>query len=588
MKRLFFLAALLFFFFLPPLVSADEGWVIDRFSSDIAIQTSGDVRVVETLEVDFRNLDKHGIYRYIPYIYESGGQKTYTEINVSSILQDNTKAKYETSRSDGNVILKIGDPDRTISGKHIYVITYTAKGVLRGFENHDELYWNVTGDRWPVEISRAEAIVTVPKDGLSKITCFEGYAGSTALCNSKIESPQLARFTTYGSLGEAQGITIAVGYTKGMVPLVTVERPKEFWEKFIEWPSLATLFMVIFAGIVTILYRWHVHGRDYWFGQNIFARKDEQGTRKPIGAHETVTVEYTPPEKLRPAELGVLMDERADTHDVVATIVDLATRGYLSITEIPKKWVFGKVDYELHKKTKADTDLLGYEKTLLNNLFKTGDTVKVSTLKQTFYDELEEVKKALYKEVVEKKLFTSDPEHVRSNYLAFGIVAIVLGGTGIGFSVSTDFVFGADIGVGLLFAGLLLMLMSRHMPRRTAYGRELYRRARGYELFIKTAEKHRQKFFENKNMFNEVLPYAISLSLVDKFAKHMKEIGIEPKTSGWYSGVHPMHVGTFGASMNDFSQSMSTAIASTPSSSGGFSGGGSSGGGFGGGGGGSW
>jgi uncharacterized protein (TIGR04222 family) len=586
MKRLIFSLFSLLFLVLPLPVFAEEGWEIDRFQSNIAIQESGKVQVTETIHVNFFDLEKHGIYRDIPYIYEADGTKTYSEIEVASVQQDGSAMEYDESRTGGYISLKIGDPDKTISGQHTYTIQYTVAGVLRGFTDYDELYWNVTGDNWPVRIKRAEAVVTTPRDGINKITCFEGYAGSQAVCQTEIEDPKTATFFALAPLGEAQGLTVVVAYEKGMVPLLTVERPKEFWEKFIEWPSLATLFVVLFSGFMTVLYLWNRHGRDHWFAQNIFGKKDDQGVKKPIGGHEPVTVEFTSPEKLRPAELGVLMDEQAHTHDVVATIIDLATRGYLTITEIPKKWVFGKVDYTLSKKQKDQAGLLGYEKTLLHSLFKSGNEIEMSSLKQTFYDELAEVKKEIYKEVVKKGLFPTDPEHVRSNYVAAAIVLIVIGGVGIGMSIAADLVYGADLALAAVAIGILLLIMAKFMPRRTAYGRELYRRARGYQLFIKTAEKHRQVFFEKKNMFNEVLPYAIMFGVTEKFAQQMKDMGIQPST-GWYSGVHPMHVGVFGSSMNDFSNSMSSAIASTPSSSGGFSGG-SSGGGFGGGGGGSW
>lgn len=588
MKRLLFLLALLFVFFPSSSVSADEGWIINTFQANIAIQESGEVRVVETIEADFRDLQKHGIYRDIPYVYEAADGKTYTEITVLDVLQNNEKAVYETSRNDDYFRIKIGDADTTISGENTYTITYTAKGILRGFSEHDELYWNVTGNQWDASILNAEATVTVPQPAITQVACYEGFSGSRVTCQSTQESPQLATFTTARILTASEGMTVVVGYEKGMVPLLTVERPKSFWEQFIEWPSLVTLLSVIVVGIITGLVLWHRHGRDYWFAQNIFGKRDEQGHIKPIGAHEAVTVEFTPPEKLRPAEIGVLMDERAHTHDVVATIIDLATRGYLTITEIPKKWLFGKVDYQLHKKAKDEKELLGYEKKLLHNLFKTGNEVTVSSLKQTFYDELKEVKEALYEEVVAKKLFPSDPEKVRGKYLGIAVVLVFISFAAAAFGISDERVFVADIGIGGVVSGIVLILLSQVMPRRTAYGRGLYRRIRGYRLFINTAEKHRQQFFEKKNMFNEVLPYAIVFGLTEKFSKQMHEMGVQPTTTGWYHGVHPVTSGHFSSSMGDFSKSMSTAIASAPSSSGGFSGGGSSGGGFGGGGGGSW
>ena len=588
MKKLLVWVLTFITFLVPNHVFADEGWVIDNFKSDIAIQESGEVRIVETIEVDFGYQSKHGIYRDIPYLYERNGEKTYTEITVESVTQNDKKATYDTSRIEGYIRLKIGDEDKRITGRNFYTVAYKAKGVLRSFSDYDELYWNVTGNGWPVGITRAEAVVTLPKEGLIKITCFEGYLGSANACQYTQDSPQLARFETIQPLEETQGLTIVAAYTKGMVPILVVERPKEFWERFIEWPSLMTLALGLLGGIGTILYLWNKYGRDYWFAQNIFGKPDDPGVKKPIGAHETVTVEFTPPEKLRPAEIGVLMDEVAHTQDVVATIIDLATRGFLTITEIPKKWLFGSVDYELTKKEKDTVELLGYEKMLYDNLFSGRKTVKVSSLKTTFYDDLEKVKKELYKEVIAKKLFSSNPESVRSTYLGIGIAALLIGMVSIILSVSADFVFGADIGVGALVSGILLLSVSKYMPRRTAYGREMYRRVKGYRLFIDKAEKYRQQYFERKNMFNEVLPYAITFGITEKFAKQMQDLGVQTTQTGWYSGTHPITSPHFASNINHFSSSLSTAIASTPSSSGGFSSGGSSGGGFGGGGGGSW
>jgi uncharacterized membrane protein len=211
---------------------------------------------------------------------------------------------------------------------------------------------------------------------------------------------------------------------------------------------------------------------------------------------------------------------------------------------------------------------------LLSKLFKSGDEVTISSLKQSFYSDLADVKKELYAEVVRKKLFPSDPEKVRGTYTGIGVMLLILGGVGVGLSISSELVYGIDLAVGLALSGIFCIFMAKFMPRRTAYGRELFRRIKGYRLFINTAEKYRQQFFEKKNMFNEVLPYAIVFGITEKFAQQMHET--------------PIYAGNFGSNLNSFSSSLSSAMASTPSSSGGFSGGGSSGGGFGGGGGGSW
>lgn len=590
MKRFLFIIIAFFFFSFPLPAFADEGWNIDTFNSQITIQQTGEVDIVETINVDFNTLSKHGIYRDIPYIYESQNQKTYTEIMVTEIEQNGEQARYTKSQNDGYIRLKIGDPDKTISGKNTYTIHYTAKGILKTFDEQDELYWNVTGNKWPVPITKTTAIVALPSNGLLKTACYEGYDGSQGQCISQVESPRSARFTNKQPLGESQGMTIVAGYKKGLVPVISVAQPKTMWEKFISWPSQATLGFSLLFGICTIFYLWYKGGRDYWFGDNIFAGKNNQGHIKPIGGHETIVVEFTPPAKLRPAELGVLMDERAHTHDIVSTIVDLAGRGYLTISELKKTWLFGKTDYLLTKKQKETKELHAYEKLLLDKLFEKGssvNTVTVSSLKTTFYQSLQEVKQELYKEVVRKQLFSTDPEKVRNNYLIVAICLLIAGGVITGYSLASEIIFTADIGLGILLSGIILCVMSQFMPRRTAYGRDMFRRGKGYYRFIDTSEKYRQQFFEKKNMFNEVLPYAIIFGLTAKFAKQMDEIGIKGTQPSWYIGTHPFTTTAFASSMDDFSKSMSSAIASTPQGSG-FSSGGSSGGGFGGGGGGSW
>ncbi len=591
MKRILFIFLSLVFFFTPSIAHADDSWVIENFNSNIAIQQSGVVRVVETIAVDFKDTPKHGIYRDIPYLYESGGKQTYTQIAITDVLQNKSHAHYETSETNGYEEIKIGDPDRTITGRNEYTIMYTVTGVLRGFSDHDELYWNVTGNDWQVTIQKAQATVTLPASGITKITCFEGFSDSQTPCQSNSVSPQVATFTTTNSLAESEGLTVVVGYNKGLVPLLTAKPPQSYWEKLVALPSVLTTVATLLAGVLLIGYRWFRYGRDYWFAGNLFGTKEQTGTMKPIGAHETISVEFTPPENLRPAEIGVLMDERADTLDVTATIIDLAARGYLTITEVPKKWLFGKVDYTLTQTTPTkklrQIPLAAYEQLLLDKLFENGNQVTLSSLKTTFYDDLAEVKQSLYSDVVAKELFPFDPEETRNKYR---VVAIFCMASGVallfaGYKLPV-FLFGS-IGIGLVASGLLLLLVLRFMPRKTAYGRELYRRAKGYYLFIDKAEKYRQQYFEKENMFNEVLPYAIVFGLTKKFAKQMDKMGIKPTQPDWYYGTHPFTTGVFIGSLNNFSSSFSSAIASTPSKGGGFSGG-SSGGGFGGGGGGSW
>lgn len=581
---------LLFNFFSLNSVFASEGWVIENFSSDISIQNDGEVFVEETIDVDFGTLEKHGIYRDIPFMYTNrDGSKYYTDLNVIKVLQDDTSAHYELLKEGDFKRIKIGEANRTINGKHVYAISYEVRGgALFAYQDYDELYWNVTGNYWDVPIKIATSTVRLPVGIAAKqIACYRGAYGSNTECEEKKSEEPRAVFSTK-NLGPGEGLTVAVGYQKGAIPIIAVVAPKTLGERLLEVGSVAGFFVLLALGILAILVIWYKKGRDFWSAvPAILANGAQSVSVKPIGAKESIVVEYEPPEKLRPAIVGTLVDEKADTLDVTATIIDLATRGYLTITEEAKKWIFGKTDYIFSKKERDTKDLLSYEKLLLDRLFNDGDEVKMSKLKNKFYDDLAKVKIALYEEVTKLGLFAENPESVRGRYIIYSIGILIVSVCAIFVGGKYEILWLLIAGASFVIVGIFAFLVSFVMPRRTARGNELLRRIKGYRLFISGAEKYKQQFFEKRNMFNEILPYAIVFGLTEKFALAMRDMGIKPDTAGWYYGASGFNAATFGSSINSFSSSMSSVIASTPGSSG-SGGGGFSGGGGGGGGGGSW
>lgn len=570
----------LFFLLFTSQVLAAENWVIDNFQSQINIQPDGKVEVTETIDADFGSLQKHGIFRDIPYIYPTDqGNTIYTDLQILGVLQDDSAAKYQSFKEGNFLRLKIGDPSRTISGKREYQVKYLATGVLRSFEDHDELYWDVTGNGWLVPIAQASVVVTLPKDGLLKAACFQGVFGSKTSCNIKLLPPTQATFVTSRPLQASEGLTVVVGYKKGLVPIVQIMPPQITYPSNSNTeaypPNMVAFFISLVLGAGLVFWLWWKKGRERTQG------------------YEAIMVEYFPPEKLRPAEVGTLLDERADTLDVSATIVDLAVRGFLTIKEEPKKWLFGSVDYVLSKTGKDQSNLLPYEKGLLNRIFDKKDIVAVSELEAGFYDDLATIKQMLYHDMVAKKFFPTNPEKVKGKYLTLGIVVLTLAFVSFiaGLFESSGYLGG--VGLATIFIGVILIIFSRSFSRRTSLGHKVLRKILGFKLFIEKAEKYKQQFLERENIFNEILPYAIVFGSTEKFAKAFSNLGIKPSQPTWYTSSQPFNVMVFSSSINNFSGSFTSAIASQPTKNSfvsvgsGFSGG-SSGGGFGGGGGGSW
>ncbi len=555
--------------------ATDEGWVIESFDAQIEIQSDGRLQIEERIDVDFGPLERHGIYRDIPVVYdwphEKRKQRVY-ELDVLSVTDARRRAiRYESSRSGANAQIKIGDPGRTITGRQTYVISYTVRGVLNAFSEHDELYWNVTGGEWPVPILKASATVRAPA-ALAQTTCYVGPLGSTERCASMRSLARGAVFTAGKVLVPGEQLTVVGSLPKGVVaeprPLLQ-DRPREFAE-FFELTAgwLAAAALVAVGGLGVLVWKWWSAGRD-----------DPERV--------TIVPEYEPPDGLRPAQVGLIVDERADTLDVTATIVDLAVRGYLTITEIPKEGLLGKRDWLLTRVRQAD-DVLGYERTIFDGLFDT-EEVRLSALKKRFYVTLSRAQSELYGDAVERKWFPLDPSRVRVTYAVAGVGLVVVAGI-----VAAAFGYlagGGLMGIGALVPAVAVVATSGAMPRKTRDGAELARRALGFKRYMDVAETDRQRFAEKEQIFAEYLPFAIVFGCVDRWARAFEGIDLKQATSGWYHGSSLASFSAMDMSrdLSSFSSQVSSSIASTPgsSSSSGFSGGGSGGGG-GGGGGGSW
>src|SRR5204862_572534 len=279
--------------------------------------------------------------------------------------------------------------------------------------------------------------------------------------------------------------------------------------------ALGAAAAVLAGGLYGVWWLWWTRGRD-------------RGR-----ARGAIVAEYEPPAKLRPAQLGVLVDESADPRDLVATIVDLAVRGYLTITEHAKQGLFGHTDWTLDRRKPGD-DLLPYEKRLFEGLFKDGDSVLLSSLKGTFQPTLKGAEDLLYKDATGRGWFVADPSRVRTVYAGLGCVTAAVG-IGLVFLLGQLLGWGL-VGLAVVPAGLALLVMNRAMPARTAAGAALFAQALGFKRYMETAETDRAAFAEKEGLFTAYLPYAVMFASVDKWMRAFAGLDTAKAVSSFYVG----------------------------------------------------
>ena len=572
--------------------AADEGWVITSFHAAININPDSSLDITENIQVDFGDQAKHGIFRTIPvrYKYDSTHDRYYA-LKVESVTNGAAPVPYQAYTQGPDEVIKIGDPSRTVTGPNTYVITYSVKGAMNAFEDHDELFWNVDGALWPVPKQSVSATVTLPAAAYKAAACYQGATGSTEPCKYG-NTTQSVTYSSTRTLASGEQMSLVVGLDKGMVkvpaPMLT-GRQRQFPQDAFEINPLTVGLglLVLILGLALIVRFWLLHGRDRAYLTRYYLAPTDAAERlEPVFQHEPVVVEFEPPLALKPAQLGVILDESADTKDVTATIVDLAVRGFLTITDVPG--MFGRHDWLLTQKTANTAELLPYETTLLNGLFAGRQEVKISELKGKFQTSLRSAESQIYSDAMHRKFFRVRPDLARMGVIGVAILFALAGAAityvlGIGFG-------GGLIGVAVILDALVLLAIHRAMASRTAAGREAMQKTLGFRLYMTTAEKYRQQFAEKAEIFTQLLPYAIVFGCVSKWAHAFEGIDTSA-TNSWYVGNAPFQAALLSSSLESMNSGLSSAISASPPSSGsasGFGGGGFSGGGGGGGGGGSW
>jgi len=548
----------------------ERNWRIADFKDTISINRDGSALVSEKITLIFVG-QWHGIHRTIPIEYPGPHGTNFTlYLDVKNVRDENgNKLKYDSSKSGDFRDLKIYIPGAE-DATRVVNIDYTVRNSIRSFDDHDEFYWNVTGNDWPVPIDHASAFVTLPQNasGGLRAQAFTGVYGSTeGAATSEVKGAD-AIFETSNPLPMRGGLTIDLYIAKGVL-----KEPGALTRLFWFLGSNPILFLPFLTfGVMYGL--WNKFGRD-----------PEPGV--------SVAPMYEPPKGLSPAEVGTLIDDSTDPRDITSTIVDLAVRGYLKIEEkVDTFLVFKKKDYVLHllkAREQWTAELSPHERVMLENIFSGGSATRLSELKNRFYTAIPVIRQDIMAALKTKGMYLLDPGSA-NGYSVAAVVGIGLFLAGLQYIGWINLLNSVPLLVasGLVSAGVW-WLFARQMTAKTVLGVRTVVAILGFQEFMNRVDADRIKRMP-PDTFEKYLAYAMALGVEQHWAQAFAGIVKDPPNwyvgSTPYSGFNPIF---FSSSMHSMASDMHQVFVSAPrssSSGSGFSGGGgSSGGGFGGGGG---
>ena len=555
---------------------------IHEFQSDIVVKRNGWIEVTETITVTAEgNRIRRGIYRDLPTHYRDRlGNDYVVDIQPRALLRNDAPEDFNVQSLSDDIRVYFGHESRFLKhGVHTYTFRYRANRMLGFFDDHDELYWNVTGFDWAFPIDKARARVQFEFDVAPGALMHEAYTGRFGATgrdyDSWVDADARVHFEARSPLSPVNGMTIVVGWPKGFVEEPT-ELQRFFW---LLRDNANFLIALIGLGLVLAYYIpvWRRFGKD-----------PEEGV---------IVTRYEPPEGYSPASLRYIRQMYYDDKVMTAAVVNLAVKGYLSINATEGTDGFfgiGAKDPE-HSLTRTDPGpsppaLAAGERELLDALFAEGSTVVLENDNHELLGKAKAAHKQSLKSDYKRHYFrTNGLLNVPAGLIVIATTIIALGK---GPSILTVLAIVAMVAVTIGFAV--------SMKRPTLRGRQLLDRMLGFKDYLEVAEKDeinlRNPPEKTPALFEAYLPFALALGVdllwAEKFASVLASVrqpGGQAYHPSWYNGS--WSVRNLSGSTSQLSSSLHSAITSSvtpPGSSSGGGGGGFSGGGGGGGGGGGW
>jgi uncharacterized membrane protein YgcG len=546
---------------LPAAAADDPGTAGERITSydvRLAVQRDGSMRVEETIAYDFGPNARHGIERDIdtqqPYDGSHNRRYPISGVTVSSI---DAPDQVQVSGGGSETSLRIGDPDRTVTGTHTYRISYTVAAATTRLADHDELYWNAVGPDWQVPVDAITVQVT--GEQVTRATCFAGRPGGTAGCSSAQASGPSA---TYRGAPLAAGdvLTVVAAFPPGTVATAApVLSDRLTVRRFVAGNAAVAvpLVLLLAGGPLFLLLR---------------GRRRKRAQEQPALAYRT-QYQPQPPAGMRPLLANMLLSGSFRTVDPVAVLLDLSARGYLSITPLSKR------DWRLVAARPPDGSLRPEELEVLRAAFAKGPDTTLAQAGRAVARTRSTLRRIARTAVVEQGWFSAPPGE-RGGLVALGVVMIF-------FALPVTFLLGflahAGIAGPALAAGGILTIayaLTRPAPRTEA-GEIARSQLMAFKQTLASLDPGRFPAEQREAALGGLLPYAVVLGLAPQLASAFLAAGVV--AGGYAYTSNPMWWSTFAG---DATRATSPAASSSGGGSG-FSGG-SAGGGGGGGGGGSW
>lgn len=485
-----------------------KDWRIENMDVVLDVQKDGDILVEETVTFAFE-----GSFSFVGRVIPTGNLDDLSDIQVFQNGQP-----LPTGLGPGSWDTFMEGKDRVIQvnfnltdTSESWTFRYRAEGGIHFFDEGDEVRWYVFDADTPVPIDRVAVTVRLPSPVPEDKLLGAVQTGPSVEESFSSPAPGTLRYEA-ANFPPYTNFWIVAGFPKDVVEFHWT------WRRFAAFavPRVGFVLPIItFLGMILI---WRRRGRDD--PQRVFAKYVSEV-----------------PSDLPPGVAGALLDEKVDVKEVVATIVDLARRGYLEIIEEKEDRILFDKQRTVFQKLRPFDDLPLYERKVAEALFEvSGSRVSTDQLKNKFYKHVDPICTEIYTEVTRRGFFSKNPSTVRTNYTILALaVALVLG-------LLTVILFVGEVPgwgfflVGSAFSAAIVLAFARVMPQRTPRGAQEQGRWEAFRNYLRDLGRY-DDLATARETFERYLPYAVAFGVERDWVRRFQDIEVPGPT--WY---HPLDV----------------------------------------------
>ncbi|MFZ1396445.1 MAG: DUF2207 domain-containing protein [Candidatus Promineifilaceae bacterium] len=500
----------------------------ERFDVEMTLLENGDMVIEETQVLNFSG--EPFTFGYGTILTGSAGNNdNITDIQLREgdlVYQEsssNAPGTFEVSHSSNEV--RIDWYFEPALGQRTYTFSYVVEGgVIVGTLDEgsgDQIFWKAIPSDHPGRIQNSTITIRLPEgvepqryidDGTYLV---EGLAaGNSNLVETGVsENGRIITYTMLEPLMPGQALEVRIQFPHGILDIPTPSwQARQQNADVYGLIGLALSGLLFVGGPLTVLGFWYTRGRD-----------PETGLIVPEYLPE-------PPSNLRPAVVGTLVDEKADMRDIISTLVDLAQRGYISISENKaKNHVFTLVNDD-------KTGLRPYETQFIRDVFGNKTERKLSELRYKFANKLPKLRNMLYDELLHEGFVDRSPDKVRTTYAViaaglFVVAAVAFIGLVAVLPEEAAYV-GCCASMALGLTALLVGVVGRHMPTKTNKGAEEKAKWDAFKKYLQNIEAY-EDMAQAGALFEKYLPYATAFGLDRSWIRKFSSVPHTP-IPRWY------------------------------------------------------